>query len=395
LTSYTKAQQEAIDCLDEPLQIIACAGSGKTQVISQRIGNILARSDVQPRNIVAFTFTEKAAAELKDRVLHLVAEQHGDVTGMAEMYIGTMHGYCLDLLQRLVPGTFKFSVLTEITARLLVDRNSIKSGLTTCPTTSPKVPTLRRYTNSKLFLQVVSVLREDVLDDGLVPDGVRKSLVDYLKLLYDKAEFDFTEMINLAVQLLEADPTDEDAARVQAHARDDIKYVVVDEYQDVNSLQERLIAALAQFGANLCVVGDDDQTIYQWRGSQVSNIITFANRYEGVHSVTLANNFRSSNGIVNLGQSVAERIPFGDRLSKAMVSVENQNWERGDLLALTFTDAAAEATWTCDRIEDLRGVPFRDTLESSGRGLSWSDFAVLYRSVAKDADPLVAELQRR
>ena len=396
MTSYTDSQREAISCLDEPLQIIACAGSGKTQVISQRIANILAQPDVQPRNIIAFTFTEKAAAELKDRVLGVVGEQHGDVIGMAEMYMGTMHGYCLDLLQRLVPDTFKFSTLTEITARLLVDRNSRKSGLTTCPTTSANVPTLRRYVHSRLFLQVMSVLREDVIADDLVPDGVWESLAAYLKLLYAKADFDFTEMINLAVQLFEADPSEEDAAHVvQAHIRDDIRYVVVDEYQDVNALQERLIAGLVQFGANLCVVGDDDQTIYQWRGSQVANIVTFAERHHGVRQVTLADNFRSSKAIVELGRSVAERIPVRERLNKAMVSADNQKWKRGDLLALTFDDSAAEAAWICDRIEDLRGVPFRDTPDSIERGLSWSDFAVLYRSVAKDADPLVAELQRR
>lgn len=396
MTTYTDSQQEAIDCLDHALQIIACAGSGKTQVISQRIANILARPDAEPRNIIAFTFTEKAAAELKDRVLRVVAEQHGDITGMAEMHIGTMHGYCLDLLQRLVPDTFKFSVLTEITARLLVDRNSKKSGLTTCPTSSAKVPTLRRYVNSRLYLQAMSVLREDVIAEDLVPDGVRDSLASYLKLLYDKAEFDFTEMINLVVQLLEADPFQEDDARVvQDHVRDDVRYVVVDEYQDVNALQERLVEGLVQFGANLCVVGDDDQTIYQWRGSQVSNIITFADRHSGVEQVTLADNFRSSKGVVELGRSVAELIPSGERLAKAMVSADNQIWERGDLLALTFDDAAAEAAWICDRIENLRGVPFRDTPESKERGLSWSDFAVLYRSVAKDADELVAELQHR
>ncbi|WP_230865438.1 UvrD-helicase domain-containing protein [Mycobacterium canetti] len=128
MRSYTSSQQEAINCLGEPLQIIACAGSGKTQIISQRIANILAQPNLQPRNIIAFTFTDKAAAELKDRILGIVREQHGDVKGMAKMYIGTMHGYCLDLVQRLVPDTFKFSALTEITARLLVDRNSKSPG---------------------------------------------------------------------------------------------------------------------------------------------------------------------------------------------------------------------------------------------------------------------------
>lgn len=396
MTSYTKSQAEAIACLDQPLQIIACAGSGKTQVISQRIANILTQPGVEPRNVVAFTFTEKAAAELKDRVLRLVEEQYGAVTGMAEMYIGTMHGYCLDLLQRLVPETFKFSVLTEITARLLVDRNSKKSGLTTCPTTSPNVPTLRRHLHSKLYLQVTSVLREDNIREDMVPDDVARSVDAYAALLYEKAQFDFTEMINLTVQLLEADPDeDEAAATVQQHVHSDIRYLVVDEYQDVNALQERLVRGLVQFGANLCVVGDDDQTIYQWRGSQVSNIITFADRYKGVRRVTLSDNFRSSKGIVELGRSVAERIPNGDRLAKTMVSADNQGWERGDLLALTFDTPEAEAGWICDRIEELQGTPFRDTPTSAPRGLSWSDCSVLYRSVAKDADALVAELQHR
>src|SRR5204863_1593499 len=103
MTMYTTAQAEAIACLDQPLQIIACAGSGKTQVISQRIAAILAQPGIEPRNVIAFTFTEKAAAELTDRILGVVAEKHGQLAGLAEMYVGTMHGYCLDLLQRLVP----------------------------------------------------------------------------------------------------------------------------------------------------------------------------------------------------------------------------------------------------------------------------------------------------
>jgi DNA helicase-2/ATP-dependent DNA helicase PcrA len=396
VTSYTEAQQQAIGSLTEPMQIIACAGSGKTQVISQRIAKILAQTGVEPRNIIAFTFTEKAAAELKDRILGIVAHERGDVVGLAEMYIGTMHGYCLDLLQRIVPEIFKFSVLTDITARLLVDRNSRKSGLTTCPTSSPKVPTLRRFLHSKLFLQAMSVLREDTVDAAQVDNRVWESLDSYLRLLVQKADFDFTELINLAVSFLEADQEeDADARAVQDHIHADIKYVVVDEYQDVNPLQERLVAGLIQFGANLCVVGDDDQTIYQWRGSQVSNIVTFAERYSGVLQVTLADNFRSSKGVVELGRSIADRIPAGERLAKAMISAENQTWERGDLLALTFEDAYAEASWICDRIEALRGVPFHDAPDAELRGISWSDCAVLYRSVARDADPLVTELRKR
>ena len=394
MTSYTAAQQEAITCLDEPLQIIACAGSGKTQVISQRIASILSLPGVEPRNVIAFTFTEKAAAELKER-LHSVLDEVGVGTqGIAEMYVGTMHGYALDLVQRLVPETFKFSVLTEITTRLFIDRNSRKSGLTECPTLSPGTPRLRRFLHSKLYMQATSVLREDTVDEQLVPAGVLKSHWDYMKLLYDNAYFDFTEMINLAVQFLEGEEG-EDKNAVQRHIRKDIRFVVVDEYQDVNPLQERLVKGLTQFGANLCVVGDDDQTIYQWRGSEVSNIVTFRDRYDGVRQVTLDDNFRSTEGVVEVGRSIAELIPTGRRLPKAMVASGHQQYERGDVLALEFSDPDAEAAWICDRIQVMRGLAFQDAATSDPRGLSWSDFAVLFRSVAKDAGPLVAELRKR
>lgn len=395
MTTYTGAQAQAIACLDEPLQIIACAGSGKTQVISQRIASILARPGIQPRNVVAFTFTEKAAAELKERVLSIVESEVGQVNGLAEMYIGTMHGYCLDLLQRLVPEKFKFSVLTEVTSRLFVDRFSAKSGLTTCPTTA-KRGVLRRYTDSKLYLQVLSVLREDTIDFDHVPAGVVQSSEKYLALLHQNALFDYAQIIRSAVDYLEGDPyEDDDFVRVQSHVRDDIRYVVVDEYQDVNPLQERLVRGLVRFGANLCVVGDDDQTIYQWRGSQVANIVTFSGRYPSVRQVTLDDNFRSSRGVVELGRSVAERIPAGERLPKAMVAAGHQTWERGDLLALTFADPDAEARWIVDRVEHLRGVAFRDGPSSELRGLSWSDCAILFRSVARDSEPVVTELRRR
>lgn len=395
MTTYTRAQEEAVGCLDRPLQIIACAGSGKTQVISQRIVKILGLPDVKPKNVVAFTFTEKAAAELKERVLTMVEREIGTVHGLAEMYIGTMHAYCLDLLQRLVPEKFKFSVLTDITAQLLVDKFSKASGLTTCPTTASN-GVLRKFVNTRLYMQVVSVLREDNINFDLVPAGVLESFEKYRDLLDERAYFDYTQIIRSAVDYLEGDPLeDQDFVRVQEHVRNDVKYVVVDEYQDVNALQERLVRGLVRFGANLCVVGDDDQTIYQWRGSQVANIISFASRHGGVKQVTLDDNFRSSKGVVELGRSVAERIPAGARLPKKMVAAGHQEWERGDLLALTFDDPHAEAMWIADRIEHMRGIAFHSRPDAPPRGLSWSDCAVLFRSVAKDSAPLVAELRTR
>ena len=135
--NYTASQLRAIATIDRNLQIIACAGSGKTQVISRRIVKILESkksSGVGPENIVAFTFTEKAAGELKDRIQRLCLEHLRTDEGLAEMYVGTIHAYCLNLLQQPPVYHFlKYSVLTEVQQRLLIDRNSKKSGLTEVP----------------------------------------------------------------------------------------------------------------------------------------------------------------------------------------------------------------------------------------------------------------------
>jgi DNA helicase-2/ATP-dependent DNA helicase PcrA len=392
---YTDAQQAAIGTLDEPLLIVACAGSGKTQVISQRIVETLRLPAVEPRNIVAFTFTDKAAAELKERVTTLVSAEFGDVIGLAEMYIGTMHGYARDLLQTYVPEAFKFGVLDDIQTRLFIDRNSRASGLTVTDAVVKGTPKkLKRYVDSRLYMQVLAILREDDIDEALLPPELIAARDGYRRLLASSRYFDFAELLRVAVDLLAEDESDAMAGALVRHVRDDIRYVVVDEYQDTNPIQERLIELLCRFGANLCVVGDDDQTIYQWRGSAVANILDFTERKDGVRTVTLDDNFRSSAGIVSLGRSVAEQND-PDRLTKNMVAAGHQPYERGDMLALDFDSAADEAGWVCDRISRLRGAPFADSPGSEPRGLSWSDFAVLFRSVSHDAGDLVDELKKR
>ena len=179
------------------------------------------------------------------------------------------------------------------------------------------------------------------------------------------------------------------------HVRDDIRYVVVDEYQDTNPIQEKLIERLCRFGANLCVVGDDDQTIYQWRGSAVANILTFVERQEGVQTVTLDDNFRSSKGIVALGRDVADAErpaaaveEHGRRRSPA---VRPRRHARADLRLGQPTRRAGSATGS----SGCAGCRSSMTPGAEPRGLSWSDFAVLFRSVSKDAGPLVEEMRRR
>ena len=145
-------------------------------------------------------------------------------------------------------------------------------------------------------MQVLAILREDDVDESLLPAELIAAMIGYRKLLREKNYFDFTELLRVAVDLLGEDPDDEMAGALVRHVRDHVRYVVVDEYQDTNPIQEKLIERLCRFGANLCVVGDDDQTIYQWRGSAVANILTFTERKDGVRTVTLDDNFRSSQG---------------------------------------------------------------------------------------------------
>lgn len=326
---FTTAQADAISEVSNPLQLIACAGSGKTEVLAQRIANILQQPGVQPRNVIAFTFTEKAAAELKERIHRTVNAAIPDIVGMAEMYVGTMHGYCLDMLQTYIPETFKYGVLTDITQQLLIDRMSVKSGLTTCTkAVGGTVSTLSRFKDTRYYKGALSILQEDDVTFGLVPDAVKASLASYQNLLTEQRYFDYTSMMVEAVRFLERSQTgpilDTAEQSLRDHIERDVKFVIVDEYQDVNPIQEKLVQRLVHFGANLCVVGDDDQTIYQWRGSEVRNIIDFTSRYAGVRSIRLEENFRSSKGVVELGRSVAERLDSAERLPKKMLYASHQ-----------------------------------------------------------------------
>lgn len=383
--NYSKPQLRAIATIDRNLQIIACAGSGKTQVISRRIVKILEAkksAGIKPENIVAFTFTEKAAGELKDRIQRLCLEHLGTDEGLAGMYVGTIHAYCLNLLQQPPAYHFlKYSVLTEVQQRLLIDRNSSKSGLTQVPLLDGR--TLSRWADSRLYQTLLSVLEEGGVKARAIPTAVRDAEKKYLALLDEKKYLDYSGMLSRAVAEIRSNP------KLREKIRRSVRYLVVDEYQDVNPLQEALIREIADLGANLCVVGDDDQTIYQWRGSDVQNIITFAGRYPNVKTERLNENFRSSEGIVLTARRIVEQNP--DRLQKKMESTDAQPFERGDILALQFANADEEARWIARKIEWLKGAQYRDQPGKPARGLTYSDMAILVRAW-KDAVPIVDAL---
>ena len=382
---FTKDQVAAIRHKGHHLQLIACAGSGKTEVVARRVVHLLDAKrgeGLLPRNIVAFTFTEKAAAELKDRILTRTGEALGEVTGMAELFVGTIHGFCLELLHTESPMHLKYEVLNEVQQALLIDRNSRKSGLTA--STDLDGNPLKRYTDTSHYVNALAMLREATLvRKHLAGCSVVDGLVAYQALLQEKCYLDYSSILSEAVALLQK------KSAVQAHLKERLRYVIVDEYQDVNPVQETLINTLSKLGARICVVGDDDQTLYQWRGSDVQNILTFSERYPGTDRIRMQENFRSSPGIVEMARKfIAQNA---ERLDKAMLPTTAQMDESGDLVGLSFDNPVKEANHIVATIQALRGVAFHES--GTERGLAYSDMAILLRSVRKNADPITKALK--
>ena len=172
---FTKSQTEAIQHRAENLQLIACAGSGKTEVVARRVAHLL-KNGMTPANIIAFTFTEKAAAELKERIVTRCREELGEINGLAEMYVGTIHAFCLDLLKSGVPEYLKYGVLNEVQQTLLIDRNNKQSGLTA--STDLKGNPLKRYTDTPHYVAALCILREARLNEKKLKDC---TVVDGLK----------------------------------------------------------------------------------------------------------------------------------------------------------------------------------------------------------------------
>ncbi|BDU71417.1 ATP-dependent helicase [Mesoterricola silvestris] len=377
--ALTDKQREAIAHTTGNLQLIACAGSGKTEVVSQRVVTLLrpvaeGGAGCRPENIVAFTFTDKAAAELKERIHTRCHDQLGTITGLAEMYVGTIHGFCLELLKSEVPAFMKYEVLNEVQQTLFVDRHSRASGLTQSSTLSGSQ--LKRYTDTKHYIDAMNILREDnaIAPDALAGVSVVEHLITYEHVLHSKGYLDYSGILLEAV----AELAKNTGLRERLAAR--IRHVIVDEYQDVNPIQEAVVEALHALGASVCVVGDDDQTIYQWRGSDVRNILNFENRYPKVTQIRLEENFRSSEGVVAVARDFISKLAH--RLPKAMKATASQTYEVGDITALGFDGPDQEADHIAATCHALRGVAIRDG--EGERGISWSDMAILLRSVRRD-----------
>ena len=338
----------AVEHTGSHIQIIAAAGSGKTEVVSQRVAALIAKG-VEPSAIVAFTFTEKAAEELKDRIRQRVSARVGQTAGdkLGQLQVSTIHGFCFRLLQTYRPEYEAYSLIDENQLVALMQREGNRLNLRQFDANE------RLFAGISAFLRSVDVIENELIDlDALPDDSFKVALNAYYDTLERYRMLTFGQQIAEAVRALED-------ATVHAAATAGIHHLIVDEYQDVNPAQERLIELLAKPNGNadLVVVGDDDQAIYQWRGSNVENIVTFADRYAGVSTFELLTNRRSRPDIVTLADSFAQKIP--GRLPKSMGSFRPAKGAALEV-AVGFDTEQQEAEMLAMKILDLhdQGVPY-------------------------------------
>ena len=367
MIALSPAQQSVVSHRGGDLQVIACAGSGKTEAISRRIASLVA-DGAEPESIVAFTFTERAAGELKNRVAKRVVEVMGPgfVDRLGPMFVGTIHGYCFRLLQDHVPRYGNYDVLDEHRHAGLLSREHSRIGLGKLGA--------RHWSPIHEWTRTVDVIGNELLDPATLDGTAVGEVYRAYRATLDRYHFlTFGLIISSAVDALK-DP------EVFARVHGPLRHLFVDEYQDVNPAQERLVQLLATDPVQLCVVGDDDQAIYQWRGSEVRNIVEFTSRRPAAATVTLDENRRSRPTIVGSAAKFAQSIP--GRLAKSMRPVRDGS--STEVVAWSAETEQEEAERIAETIERLHATGHR-----------YRDIAVLYRSVRTSAPPLIAALEAR
>ncbi len=362
-------QQEVVRHRRSHLQVIACAGSGKTESISQRIAGLI-KEGAAPESIVAFTFTERAAAELKERIINRSAELCGDAIkgSLARMYVGTIHGYCFKLLQDHVPRYGNYDVLDEHRHAGLLSREASRLRL------KERLGAQTVWKPIEAWIETVDVIGNELILRAQLDGHIVGELYDDYIAMLDRYHFlTFALIIQKSVEALN-DPT------VFAAVHSPLRYLVVDEYQDVNPAQEALIRKLGTAPVEVCVVGDDDQAIYQWRGSEVANIQRFPTTFKGAAQKPLLSNRRSKREIVELAERFASTIP--GRLAKKM---EPQR------------ESAPESVvpWSAESPEE-EALVIAETIQSlHARGYHYRDIGILFRSVRTSAQVLIDALRER
>lgn len=354
LETLNEPQREAVLCTEGPLLVLAGAGSGKTRVLTHRIAHLVVDLGVAPWQIMAITFTNKAAAEMRERLGQLMG---GYVRGM---WVSTFHSMCVRILrsdcERLgfAPG---FTIYDDSDSKSLVKR--IMAELNIDPKRYPESMVRNRISKAKNELVTPEVFEDRYKDPtAQVVGRIYKVLQERLRALN---AFDFDDLLLYTYLLLK------NHKEVLEVYQDRFRYLLVDEYQDTNYAQYALTQLLAAKHRNIMVVGDDDQSIYSWRGADLSNILDFEKDYPEAHVVKLEENYRSTGNILAAANAVIENNLMRKR--KTLFTLQGEGEK---IMVFTASDERDEGRWIAAEIE-----------HQHGNGTSYNQMAVFYRTNAQ------------
>ena len=334
LDNLNKAQKEAVLYLDGPLLIVAGAGSGKTKVLTSRIAHIIKEKKAFPNQILSVTFTNKAAKEMQSRVSSIL---NSEAIGLS--WLGTFHSICAKLLRKHAPAaglTSNFTIIdTDDQVRLI--KNICKAENIDIKQLAPKyiLSIIDRWKNKGFYPNEVIINKNDIYEKT-----VRPLYKIYQQKLLDLNACDFGDLILHTVKILERN------LDIREIYSNNFKYILVDEYQDTNFIQSRWLYLLSEKHKNLCCVGDDDQSIYSWRGAEIKNFLEFDQVYHNSKVIRLEENYRSSQNILSVASNLIANNQ--NRVGKTLKTT----MEEGDLVKLNcFKNGKDEAIGISDEIE--------------------------------------------
>ena len=355
INRLNKEQQEAVRHTEGPLLIMAGAGSGKTRVLTHRIAYLMDEKEVSPRNILAITFTNKAAREMKDRVSRLVGAQ-GE-----QMWVSTFHSMCVRILRRDIDRIGYSSSFTILDSS---DQLSVIKQVLKNLNMDPK-----KFDPRAMLGQISTAKNELITDEEFSKHAgnfydrqVAQVYEGYQKMLRKNQSLDFDDLIMQTIHLFQRIP------EVLEYYQRRFQYIHVDEYQDTNHAQYYLVKQLASRYQNLCVVGDSDQSIYRWRGADIKNILSFENDYPSAKTVFLEQNYRSTKSILAAANKV-----IGNNAGRKPKNLWTENDEGQKISYFQGATEQEEALYITDKIQEL----------TRNKEYSPSEVAVLYRTNAQ------------
>ncbi len=352
LKNLNQAQKKAVEHYKGPELVLAGAGSGKTRVLTRRIGYLINHYGVSPYNILAVTFTNKAANEMKERVKDMV----GGVN--RSLWVSTFHSFCVRILRREAEklGYNKnFVIFDSLDQRKLV-KEVLKSKNLDPKKTKPR-SVLNKISSAKNELKTPDQM--SALSGSFFDKTAADIYEEYQKRLKENNAMDFDDLIQQTVRLFEEFPL------VLEHYQERFKYILVDEYQDVNHAQYQLVNLLAERYRNICVVGDPDQGIYGFRGADIRNILNFEDDYPDVKTIRLEQNYRSKGNILKAAQAVIK-----NNSSRKEKELWTDQGEGPKLELYEAKDEKEEADFVCRTAKEL----------TKNEDLTFDDLAVLYRT---------------